>query len=97
MGEKPRWLGMVMTFKYKRQSGKEIINVFDFTKIKRFTLWKTTTKNEKSNYILGEIQKTHWTKDFSPKYKRNSKNSRIRKQMKQLKKIAKDSNRHQRI
>ena len=28
-----------------------------------------------------KIQQTHWRKDFYPKYKRNSKNSRIRKQM----------------
>lgn len=54
--------------------------MFDFTKIKKIHSVKDNDKRMRINYILGEIQKTHWTKDFIQNIKRNSKNSRIRKQ-----------------
>ena len=48
---------------------------------------KDNDKRIRSQIICWEkIQQTHWTKDFYPKYERNSKNSRIRKQMTRLKK-----------
>ena len=51
-------------------------------KIKNFQSVKDNEKRIRSQIIFWEkIQQTHWTKDFYPKYKRNSKNSRIRKQM----------------
>lgn len=40
-------------------------------------------KNKKSNYMLGENIKDTLDKGLLSKYKRNAKNSRIRKQMKQ--------------
>ena len=63
---------------------KEIIDVLDFIKIKKIDSVKDNDKRMRSQIICWEkIQQIHWTKDFYPKYKRNSKNSRIRKQMTQ--------------
>ena len=81
-------LGMVMTFKYT----KDIINgrnhwCVGHLKLKKNYSVKDNDKRIRSQIICWEkIQQTHWTKDFYPKYERNSKNSRIRKQMTRLKK-----------
>ena len=53
------------------------------TKKKNYSV-KDNDKRIRTQIICWEkIQQIHWTKDFYPKYKRNSKNSRIRKQMTQ--------------
>ena len=78
--------GMVMTFKYT----KDIINERNHwcvgllkLKKKNYSV-KDNDKRIRTQIICWEkIQQIHWTKDFYPKYKRNSKNSRIRKQMTQ--------------